>query len=59
MIDLASRLRQLADRVADLEPADVCGALEALKLRVWSEALARDHQVDNSACLGAPQRRRR
>jgi hypothetical protein len=36
--DLAARLRQLADQVAELEPAQVVGALEALKFAVWTAA---------------------
>ena len=34
-MNLAAALRQLADRVGDLEPARVIGELEALKFSVW------------------------
>jgi len=36
--DLAAQLRALADRADTLDPAEVCGALEALKLRIWLAA---------------------
>src|SRR4029453_9054719 len=36
--DLATALRALADRVADLAPAQVVGELEALKFEVWTTA---------------------
>jgi predicted DNA-binding transcriptional regulator AlpA len=39
-VDLAAQLRDLADRVADLEPARVVGELEALKFSVWTTAAA-------------------
>src|SRR4029453_11498615 len=38
MADLAAQLRALADRVADLAPAQVVGELEALKFEVWTAA---------------------
>jgi predicted DNA-binding transcriptional regulator AlpA len=40
MPSLAADLRALADRADTLEPAELCGALEALKVRVWTAALA-------------------
>src|SRR5262249_32295754 len=38
MTDLAAQLRALADRVADLDPAELVGQLEALKFSVWTAA---------------------
>jgi hypothetical protein len=38
MVDLATQLRQLADKLAELEPAQVVGELEALKFQVWTAA---------------------
>jgi excisionase family DNA binding protein len=38
MADLAAQLRQLADRLAELAPAEIVGALEALKFEVWTSA---------------------
>jgi predicted DNA-binding transcriptional regulator AlpA len=35
---LAAQLRALADRLAELAPAQVIGELEALKFQVWSTA---------------------
>jgi len=40
MPSLAADLRDLADRADTLEPAELCGALEALKVRAWTAALA-------------------
>ena len=36
---VAAELRALADRVDLLEPAELCGALEMLKVRAWTAAL--------------------
>jgi excisionase family DNA binding protein len=38
MADLASTLRRLADRLGELEPAEIIGELEALKFAVWTAA---------------------
>lgn len=40
MPSLAADLRALADRADTLEPAELCGALEALKVRAWTAAVA-------------------
>jgi excisionase family DNA binding protein len=40
LADLADRLRELADRIGTLEPAEVAGALETLRCRAWASALA-------------------
>jgi excisionase family DNA binding protein len=45
MTDLADALRQLADRVGDLDPARVVGELEALKFAVWTAATAQSVPV--------------
>jgi excisionase family DNA binding protein len=37
-LDFADRLRQLADQVETLEPAELVGQLEALKFQVWTAA---------------------
>jgi predicted DNA-binding transcriptional regulator AlpA len=37
--DLAAQLRQLADRLAELEPAQVVGELEALRVVAFQEAI--------------------
>ena len=39
-LSLAAELRALADRVDMLSPAELCGALETLKVRAWTVALA-------------------
>ena len=39
MADLAAQLRQLADRLAALEPAQVVGELEALRVVAFQEAI--------------------
>jgi predicted DNA-binding transcriptional regulator AlpA len=38
--EVSAALRALADRADSLELAELCGALEALKVRVWTAALA-------------------
>jgi predicted DNA-binding transcriptional regulator AlpA len=39
MIDLATQLRQLADRLPALAPAEVVGALEALRVAAFQAAI--------------------
>src|SRR5262245_14561644 len=38
--DVSAALRALADQAETLEPAELCGALETLKVRAWTAALA-------------------
>jgi hypothetical protein len=53
MADLAAQLRALADRVADLDPAELVGQLEALRAHALAAALAPMAGADDCECLDA------
>jgi hypothetical protein len=53
MADLAAQLRALADRLAELAPAQVVGELEALRAYALAAVLAPTTLADDCECLDA------
>jgi len=52
--DFAAALRQLADRVGDLEPAELAGQLEQLRFTLWRSVMVpTPNGVDNHSVSDA------